>query len=129
MKRRTADGISTKKPKFRPTRNIFILFIAVFFTYNLWIGESDSKRHDTIVRHVTTQFVQDLRSRNVRPDVMDDIIFDFIEENEQKEIIRKTTDFFLSSFILGSMVSIFIYLDLRGEFLIYDEKNEQNASE
>ena len=70
-----------------------------------------------MIRHVTTQFVQDLRSRNVRPDVMDDIIFDFIEENEQKEIIRKTTDFFLSSFILGIMVTIFIYLDLRGEFL------------
>jgi hypothetical protein len=83
-----------------------------------------------MIRHVTTQFVQDLRSRNVRPDVMDDIIFDFIEENEQKEIIRKTTDFFLSSFILGIMVTIFIYLDLRGEFLATtDDKKEQNASE
>jgi hypothetical protein len=83
------------------------------------------------MRHVTTQFVQDLRSRNVRPDVMDDIIFDFIEENEQKEIIRKTTDFFLSSFILGIMVTIFIYLDLKGEFLISndDEREEQKASE
>jgi hypothetical protein len=61
---------------------------------------------------------------------MDDIIFDFIEENEQKEIIRKTTDFFLSSFILGIMVTIFIYLDLRGEFLATtDDKKEQNASE
>ena len=83
-----------------------------------------------MIKHVTTQFVQDLRSRNVRPDVMDDIIFDFIEENEQKEIIRKTTDFFLSSFILGIMVTIFIYLDLRGEFLATtDDKKEQNASE
>ena len=82
-----------------------------------------------MIRHVTTQFVQDLRSRNVRPDVMDDIIFDFIEENEQKEIIRKTTDFFLSSFILGIMVTIFIYLDLRGEFLVNDDKKEQKASE
>lgn len=84
-----------------------------------------------MIRHVTTQFVQDLRSRNVRPDVMDDIIFDFIEENEQKEIIRKTTDFFLSSFILGIMVTIFIYLDLKGEFLISndDEREEQKASE
>ena len=83
-----------------------------------------------MIRHVTTQFVQDLRSRNVRPDVMDDIIFDFIEENEQKEIIRKTTDFFLSSFILGIMVTIFIYLDLKGEFLATtDDKKEQNASE
>lgn len=83
-----------------------------------------------MIRHVTTQFVQDLRSRNVRPDVMDDIIFDFIEENEQKEIIRKTTDFFLSSFILGIMVTIFIYLDLRGEFLVTtDDKKEQKASE
>ena len=83
-----------------------------------------------MIRHVTTQFVQDLRSRNVRPDVMDDIIFDFIEENEQREIIRKTTDFFLSSFILGIMVTIFIYLDLRGEFLATtDDKKEQNASE
>lgn len=84
-----------------------------------------------MMRHVTTQFVQDLRSRNVRPDVMDDIIFDFIEENEQKEIIRKTTDFFLSSFILGIMVTIFIYLDLKGEFLISndDEREEQKASE
>lgn len=82
-----------------------------------------------MIRHVTTQFVQDLRSRNVRPDVMDDIIFDFIEENEQKEIIRKTTDFFLSSFILGIMVTIFIYLDLRGEFLANDDKKEQKASE
>lgn len=83
-----------------------------------------------MIRHVTTQFVQDLRSRNVRPDVMDDIIFDFIEENEQKEIIRKTTDFFLSSFILGIMVTIFIYLDLRGEFLATtDDKKEQKASE
>jgi hypothetical protein len=62
---------------------------------------------------------------------MDDIIFDFIEENEQKEIIRKTTDFFLSSFILGIMVTIFIYLDLKGEFLISndDEREEQKASE
>nr|DAP68746.1 MAG TPA: hypothetical protein [Caudoviricetes sp.] len=83
-----------------------------------------------MIRHVTIQFVQDLRSRNVRPDVMDDIIFDFIEENEQKEIIRKTTDFFLSSFILGIMVTIFIYLDLRGEFLATtDDKKEQKASE
>lgn len=124
-------GTYTKKPKFHPTRHIFILFIAIFFTYNLWMGESDSKRYDTMMRHVTTQFVQDLRSRNVRPDVMDDIIFDFIEENEQKEIIRKTTDFFLSSFILGIMVTIFIYLDLKGEFLISndDEREEQNASE
>ena len=83
-----------------------------------------------MIRHVTIQFVQDLRSRNVRPDVMDDIIFDFIEENEQKEIIRKTTDFFLSSFILGIMVTIFIYLDLRGEFFATtDDKKEQKASE
>ena len=120
-----------KKTKLHPTTHIFIRFIAIFFTYNLWMGESDSKRYDTMMRHVTTQFVQDLRSRSVRPDVMDDIIFDFIEENEQKEIIRKTTDFFLSSFILGIMVTIFIYLDLKGEFLISndDEREEQKASE
>ena len=129
MKKKSTVGTSTRKPKFRPTRHIFILFIAIFFTYNLWIGESDGKRYDTMIRHVTTQFVQDLRSRNVRPDVMDDIIFDFIEENEQKEIIRKTTDFFLSSFILGIMVTIFIYLDLKGEFLVNDDKKEQKASE